>query len=144
LKHQRILFDKNKWTELVNVAKNNSRFRAFSLFQKRRRRYPCQVVDYKEINVQMKAPGVFRFPGVNYPVGTSVRNCGELIMQNEPLELTLHLAYWIGRAQTNLTILMKNLLPNDNDYRAFWVDNDTDGAFIPVKIELTDSFLPLE
>ncbi len=134
MKQPRVIFNTEKWQELVDIAKTNTRFRAFTLFQRRRKRYPCEVVDYKEINVILKKSGIFRFPEVEYPIGTPVRNCGELIMQNQPLELTHHTAYWMGFERTNLVIYMKNGV--DEDYRGFWVDTETDGEFIPVKVEL--------
>lgn len=115
----------------------NSHFRAFTLFQRRGTRYPCHVVDFKEIDVRHVRPGVFRFPGVTYPSGTPVRNCGTLTMQNEPLGLTHHFAYWMGREQTNLVVYMKNKLVDEEDYEALWVDNETDGEFIPVRIEFS-------
>ncbi|MDG6999963.1 MAG: hypothetical protein JRN15_12710 [Nitrososphaerota archaeon] len=137
MRQPRVIFDSKKWHELVAIGKSNTSFRAFSLFQQRGRRYPCSVVDFQEIKVKNVRPGIFRFPGVNYPAGTSVRNCGTLMMQSEPLELTNHFAYWMGREQTNLVILMKNGLVDPEDYEALWVDNETDGEFVPVRLEFS-------
>lgn len=62
------------------------------------------------------------------------------MIQNEPLELTNHFAHWMGREQTNFVILVKNHMKDPEDYKALWVDNETDGEFIPIRLEL---FTPL-
>lgn len=135
MRRPEVFFAAQKWDELRGISRLNSEFKAFALLSKRGQRYPCLVVDYKEIAVRHVRMGVFRFPGTPYPVGTVVRNCGNMIMQNEPPVLTYHFAYWMGREQTNLVILMQNRTDPLN-YEAYWVDNETDGEFVPVKIKM--------
>jgi hypothetical protein len=62
-----------------------------------------------------------------------------MIMQNGTTDLTLHLAYWMGREKTNLAVLMQNGPGGPSNYKAYWVDNETDGEFLPLKIKMLDA-----